>query len=54
MLSTLHNERDHQTIMALTEKPVINLNGAEKPFSDLLTPYAFDCMKKQIALKEML
>ena len=51
VLSILHNERSHHTIMALTKKPVISLNNVEKPFSDLLTPYAFDCMKKQIALK---
>ena len=38
VLSILHNERSHHTIMALTKKPVISLNNVEKPFSDLLTP----------------
>ena len=50
-LSTLRNERDHNTIMALVKNPTAFLNGTEKSFSTLLTPYAFDCVKKQLSLK---
>jgi len=42
VLSTLRNERDHQTIMALLKKPAVTLNNEEKLFSDLLTPYALN------------
>ena len=50
-MSTLHNERDHNTIMALVKNPVATFSNAEKSFSDLLTPYAFDYVKKQLSLK---
>jgi len=50
-LSTLRNERDHNTIMALVKNPTAFLNDTEKSFSALLTPYAFDCVKKQLSLK---
>ena len=51
VLSTLRNERDHNTIMALVKNPVATFSNAEKSFSDLLTPYGFDYVKKQLSLK---
>ena len=47
VLATLRNERDHNTIMALVKNPVATLSDVEKSFSDLLTPYAFEYVKKQ-------
>ena len=51
VLSTLRNERDHNTTMALVKNPVATFGNAEKSFFDLLTPYAFDYVKKQLSLK---
>lgn len=51
VLSTLRNERDHNTIMAFVKNPVTPFNDAEKSFSVLLTPYAFNCVKKQLSMK---
>ena len=51
VLSTLCNERDHNTIMALVKNPVTTFSDVEKSFSNLLTPYAFDYVKKQLSLK---
>ena len=51
VLSTLRNERDHHTIMALVKNPVTSRNDVEKSFSGLLTPYAFEYVRKQLSLK---
>jgi len=37
--------------MALLKKLAATLNNEEKLFSDLLTPYAFEYVRKQLALK---
>ena len=37
--------------MALVKNPVATLSDVEKSFSDLLTPYAFEYVKKQLSLK---
>ena len=37
--------------MALVKNPVATFSNAEKSFFDLLTPYAFDYVKKQLSLK---
>ena len=54
VLSTLRNEQDHNNIMALVKNPVATFSNAEKSFIDLLTPYAFDYVKKQLSLKAKL
>ena len=51
MLSVLRNERDHNTIMALTKKPVI-YDSEHKEFVSLLTPYALQFIVKQLALRK--
>ena len=51
MLSVLRNEQDHDTIMALAEKPVI-LDSEHKEFVNLLTPYALQFIVKQLALRK--
>ena len=37
--------------MALVKNPVATFSNAEKFFFNLLTPYTFDYVKKQISLK---
>ena len=38
-------------VMNEVKNPVATFRNAEKFFSDLLTPYAFDYVKKQLSLK---
>ena len=51
VLSTLCKEQDHHTIMALVKNPVTSCSDIEKSFSDLLIPYAFEYVKKQLSMK---
>ena len=37
--------------MALVKNPVTTFSDVEKSFSNLLTPYAFDYVKKQLSPK---
>ena len=52
--SVLHNERDHNTVMALVSKPVTSSaieNLPENLFADLLTPYTLQFVVKQLLLQ---
>ena len=53
VLSVFHNERDHNTVMALISKPVASSaieNSPKNLFADLLTPYAL----QQLVVKQLL
>ena len=54
VLSCLRNERDHVTLMAMVKKRVTTLphDSPEEQFAELLSPYAFRFVEKQLALRK--
>ena len=52
MLSTLRNERDHATLMALVKKSVDLKDEVEIKYASLLTPYALRFVSRQLSLRE--
>ncbi len=51
VLSTLRNERDHCTLMALAKRRVDIQNPVELEYASFLTPYALSHVVKQLALR---
>ena len=51
VLSTLRNERDHNTLMALVKRNVLLVDSVEKEYSSLLTPYAMRFVTQQLQLR---
>lgn len=53
VLSCLRNERDHDSLMAMVKKRVATfLSSDEEQYAQLLTPYAFGFVHKQLDLKK--
>ena len=48
VLSTLRNERDHSTLMALVKTNVLLADPVEKEYSTLVTPYAMKFVSQQL------
>lgn len=51
VLSTLRNERDHATLMALVKRRVDIVDPVEIEYAEILTPYALQFVSKQLLLK---
>ena len=51
VLSSLRNERDHATLMALAKRKVDIKDPVEMEYVALLTPYALGFVSKQLALR---
>ena len=51
VLSSLRNERDHTTLMALAKRKVDIKDPIELEYASLLTPYALGFVSKQLALR---
>lgn len=51
VLSSLRNERDHTTLMALAKRKVDIKDPIEEEYAALLTPYALGFVSKQLALR---
>ena len=51
LLSTLRNERDHCTLMAMVKKRVDLKDHVEIEYSSILTPYALSYVSKQLSLR---
>ena len=54
VLASIRSERDHATLMALVKKrvSVYSPSSPEGKFAELLTPYAFGYVEKQLALRK--
>ena len=54
VLASIRNERDHATLMALVKKrvSVYSPSSPEGKFAELLAPYAFGYVEKQLALRK--
>ena len=53
VLSSLRNERDHTTLMALVKRKVYIKDPVEMEYASFLTPYALGFVSKQLALRHM-
>lgn len=51
VLSSLRNERDHATLMALAKRKVDIKDPVEMEYAAVLTPYALGFVSKQLALR---
>ncbi|XP_065901369.1 uncharacterized protein [Dysidea avara] len=51
LLSTLRNERDHCTLMAMVKKRIDMKDPVEIEYSSVLTPYALNYVSKQLSLR---
>lgn len=51
VLSSLRNERDHNTLMALVKRKVDIKDHVETEYASFLTPYACSFVLKQLALR---
>ena len=51
VLSSLRNERDHATLMALAKRKVDIMDPVEMEYAALLTPYALGFVSQQLALR---
>ena len=47
-LSSIRNERDHSTIMAIAKQRAVFKSSIEEQFTSFLTPYAFEKVSKQL------
>lgn len=52
VLSTLRNERDNNTLMALVKRNVLLTDPVEKDYSSFLTPYAMKFVSQQLQLRK--
>ena len=52
LLSTLRNERDHLTVMAMVKKKTDLQNPVEEEYSSVVTPYALLFIRRQLSLKD--
>jgi len=52
LLSTLRNERNHCTLMAMVKKRIDIKDPVEIEYSSVLTPYAFHYVSKQLSLRK--
>ena len=51
LLSTLRNEQDHCTLMAMVKKRVDLKGPVETEYSSVLTPYALSYVSKQLSMR---
>ena len=51
VLSSLRNERDHATLMAMVKRRVDLKDPVEIEYASLITPYALGFVSKQLALR---
>lgn len=52
VLTSLRNERDHTTVMAMVKRNVGVKDALEVEYSSFLTPYALSFVSKQLALRK--
>ena len=51
LLSCLHNERDHITLLSLVMKSIIPENSPLKSYAEIVTPCAFKHIEQQSSVK---